>query len=305
MYLEKFRPSRKPPAQQVHRLSESHVLNVAQCNDGLELLCSLPDACTPLVFFDPQHRAVLDHLKFGNEGARQRGRAGLPAMSDDFIDTTCVEIWRVLRPGGYLARWVDTFCLCEGHHLRIAEFVRPVDLIAWDSLRLGMGKRTRRRGDYLLILQKSPVSARTWRDHGIPNRWPEKVDRSVHPHAKPIGLIARLIGAITEPGDLVVDPAAGSFVVMRAACGLGRDFCGCDLVVPNPHRDGERAQLVFPNFPAHGGAPMNIRGTSTLNRTKQGSQAMTSHKSHRRVQEREYDAGNGRRHLVGPTGRGT
>ena len=93
---------------------------------------------------------------------------------------------------------------------------------------MGMGKRTRRHGDYLLILQKPPIGARTWRDHAIPSRWPEKVDRRVHPHIKPVGLISRLIAAVTEPGDLVIDPAAGSFVVMRAARQLGRNFVGCD-----------------------------------------------------------------------------
>jgi site-specific DNA-methyltransferase (adenine-specific) len=41
-----------------------------------------------------------------------------------------------------------------------------------------------------------------------------------------------LIGAVTQPGDLVVDPAAGSFVVMRAADQLGRNFIGCDLKLP-------------------------------------------------------------------------
>src|SRR5262249_44716902 len=53
----------------------------------------------------------------------------------------------------------------------------------------------------------------------IPDRWPEKIikPRSQHPHIKPIGLISALIEAITSPGDLVVDPAAGSFVVMHAA----------------------------------------------------------------------------------------
>ena len=36
---------------------------------------------------------------------------------------------------------------------------------AWDSLRIGMGKRSRRRGDYLLVLQKPPIKAgTTWRD---------------------------------------------------------------------------------------------------------------------------------------------
>jgi site-specific DNA-methyltransferase (adenine-specific) len=207
------------------------ILNVAQRGDALPLLRSLPNGWTPLVFFDPQHRAVLDKLKFGNEGARQRGRAELPAMTEKYIDTVYREIARVLAPSGYCMRWVDTYCLCEGHHLRIPpECIKPVDLIAWDNLGFGMGKRSRRRGDYLLVLQRPPLRAKaTWRDHSIPNRWPEKVDRSIHPHIKPVELIARLIAATTHPGDLVVDPAAGSFVVMRAAHQLGRDFIGCDL----------------------------------------------------------------------------
>ena len=105
-----------------------------------------------------------------------------------------------------------------------------VDLVAWNSQHFGKGYRTRRRGDYLLILQKSPLAAKApWRDHAIRDRWTEKVDRKLHPHIKPIGLIRKLIGAVTRPGDLVVDPAAGSFVVMHAAHQLGRDFVGCDL----------------------------------------------------------------------------
>jgi site-specific DNA-methyltransferase (adenine-specific) len=144
------------------------------------------------------------------------------------MTTCCRQIARLLTPSGYLMRWVDTFALCEAHHLRIADVCKCVDLIAWDSLRIGNGYRWR-RGDYLLVLQKPPLAAKsTWRDHGIPSRWAEKVDRNEHPHIKPIGLITRLIGAVTNPRDLVVDPAAGSFVVMRAANQLGRDFIGCD-----------------------------------------------------------------------------
>jgi len=38
-----------------------------------------------------------------------------------------------------------------------------------------------------------------------------------------------LIGAVTKPGDLVVDPAAGGFVVLRAPMALGRKFIGRDI----------------------------------------------------------------------------
>jgi site-specific DNA-methyltransferase (adenine-specific) len=206
-------------------------LNVAQQGDALELLRSLPAGCTPLVFFDPQYRAVLDKLGYGNEGARQKERALLPAMSSDYIDACCREAARVLRSSGYLMQWGDTFNICEAHHHRIADVLRCVDKIVWDSLRMGNGYRSRRRGSELLVLQKPPIVAKaTWSDHGIPDRWVEKVDRKLHAHVKPIGLIKRLIGATTKPGDLVIDPAAGSFVVMHAAHALGRDFVGCDLV---------------------------------------------------------------------------
>jgi site-specific DNA-methyltransferase (adenine-specific) len=153
------------------------------------------------------------------------------AMSADYIDSVCRESARILKPSGYLLQWADTFRVCEGYHLRITNVLKCVDLIAWDSLLVGMGKRSRRRGGYLLVLQKPPITPKTWRDHGIADRWPEKIGRKLysHPHAKPIGLISRLIGAVTEPGELVVDPAAGSFVVMHAAHQLEREFIGCDI----------------------------------------------------------------------------
>jgi site-specific DNA-methyltransferase (adenine-specific) len=120
--------------------------NVPRSGDALTLLRTLPDSCTPLLFFDPQHRDVLNKLKFGNEGARQKGRAQLPAMTSDYVDMCCREAARVLRPSGYLLQWVDTFRLCEAYHLRIADVFKCVDLIAWDNLRPSMGKRSRRRG---------------------------------------------------------------------------------------------------------------------------------------------------------------
>jgi site-specific DNA-methyltransferase (adenine-specific) len=236
--------------------------NVAQRGDALALLRSQPDACAALAFFDPQFREVLDKLAYGNEGARQSERCNLPQMSAAYIDDCLREIARVLRPSGYCFRWIDDFGLCEGHHSRIgSDCLGRVGLLAWDNERMGMGYRLRQRGDHLLVLQKPPLKAKTtWSDHGIPNRWREKVDRKIHPHVKPAGLIKRLIGATTRPGDLVVDPAAGSFVVMHIALGLGREFIGCDAVAPAIERFGEFAITNFPNSAA--AAPVPTTGAA-------------------------------------------
>ena len=174
---------------------------------------------------------------------RQRGRAPEGALrvagDDGSIRRAMLSRDRAgSAPSGYLFLWADAFRVGSGDHLRVADVLSCVDLIAWNNGRFGMGYRTRRCGDYLVILQKPPIRAKaTWHDHGIRDRWieevdalwVEKVDTDIHPHIKPAGLIRRLIAAVTAPGDLVIDPAAGSFTVMDVAHELGRRFCGCDI----------------------------------------------------------------------------
>ena len=50
-----------------------------------------------------------------------------------------------------------------------------------------------------------------------------------HPHQKPRELIKSLILATTSEGDLIVDPCAGSFVVLEVCQELKRDYLGVDL----------------------------------------------------------------------------
>jgi site-specific DNA-methyltransferase (adenine-specific) len=199
---------------------------------GLELLGSLTDNSVPLVFFDPQYRGVLDKLGYGNEGERQKQRVELPQMSDPMILDFIWGIDRVLKPRGHLMLWLDKFQLCSGSHLRWIDNteLRVVDMITWEKQRMGMGYRSRRISEYLLVLQKLPLRAKdVWKDHGIRDVWSEGVERGVHPHRKPIGLIGRLINCVTNQGDVVVDPAAGSFTVMEAALSKNRQFLGSDI----------------------------------------------------------------------------
>ena len=62
--------------------------------------------------------------------------------------------------------------------------------------------------------------------------WPENslpIKQRKHPHQKPKGLIKAMIEATTEEGDLVVDPCAGSFIVLEVCQATKREFLGCDL----------------------------------------------------------------------------
>jgi site-specific DNA-methyltransferase (adenine-specific) len=215
--------------------------------DGLKLLKSMKTNSVPLIFFDPQYREVMDKMAYGNEGARQRARALLPQMNSTIIQDFLIEQSRVLRPSGHVFWWIDKFMLCEG---LIKTYLKPtglscVDLITWEKSRIGMGYRSRRKCEYLAVLQKEPRRAKgIWTDHGIPDVWTHKMEmdhlvayrmtsqdlrHSGHPHAKPLGLQRRLIEATTRRGQLIVDPTSGGYSVMTSAMVAGRQFLGCDL----------------------------------------------------------------------------
>lgn len=200
--------------------------------DGVELLKQIPDKSLKVTFFDPQYRGILDKLSYGNEGkSRGKDRSDLPQMSEDIIKTFLKEIERVLTPSGYLFLWVDKFHLVEGVNSWISNLnMEIVDLITWNKMKIGMGYRTRRKAEYLLVIQKLPKKAKsTWVLHNIPDVWDEKVVKT-HTHSKPIELQKQLILATTNEGDLVCDPASGGFSVFEACKLTNRNFIGGDLV---------------------------------------------------------------------------
>lgn len=220
----------KPRAGDVPRLNDRNVMG------GLDLLRSIENNKAKAVFLDPQYRALLEKMGYGNEGeSREAARVALPQMDNYTIGCFVAEIARALTPSGHLFFWLDKFSLGEGLHRRYIEHangrLKMVDLIAWNKMRPGMGRRARCQTEYLVVVQKEPARAKgCWIDHRITDTWPEQSDRSVHPHAKPYQLTERLIRSVTKRGDLVVDPCAGSYMVLEACKATGREFLGCDLI---------------------------------------------------------------------------
>jgi site-specific DNA-methyltransferase (adenine-specific) len=207
--------------------------NVRNRMNGVKFLLSLRNEEAKLAFLDPQYRGVLDQLAFGNEGSRQKERAKLPQMTDGDIAFFVEQIARVLKPSGHLMLWIDKFSVGSGHHLRYffhAPNLQIVDLIHWNKMRFGMGRRARCVSEYLLVVQKRPTIAKgAWTDNSMRDSWVESVDPAIHPHAKPFALTERLIRATTKAGDLVIDPAAGGYGVLEVCKLTGRQFAGCDL----------------------------------------------------------------------------
>lgn len=57
---------------------------------------------------------------------------------------------------------------------------------------------------------------------------PVSKERTGYPSQKPEALLERIIGALSDPGDVVLDPYAGSGTTLAVAARLGRSFIGCD-----------------------------------------------------------------------------
>lgn len=203
--------------------------------DGLEFLSMLPGCSFPVVFLDPQYRGLLDKMSYGNEG-KQRGKrqSSLPQMTEQKIKEFIAGIDRILMPSGHLFLWIDKFHLCQGFRPWIGgTHLDVVDMIVWNKNRMGMGYRTRRMGEYLVVFQKQPRKAKgVWKLHNIPDVWTEQVkNNGGNPHRKPVELQGKLIASVSNEGDIIVDPAAGTFSVMEAAHSHNRNFLGCDISV--------------------------------------------------------------------------
>lgn len=68
----------------------------------------------------------------------------------------------------------------------------------------------------------------------------------IHPTQKPISVLKKLIEVFTDPGDVVIDPCAGSASTLRAAYETGRNSYGFE-VDKNFYKDAQE-QMIAPMF---------------------------------------------------------
>jgi site-specific DNA-methyltransferase (adenine-specific) len=150
------------------------------------------------------------------------GRTVTNDDNEDWIEPAFREIYRVLKPDRFCATfygwpWVDRFMAAW----RRAGF-RPVSHLVWPknhSSRDGYTAGHHESG-YLLAKGRPPQPFKPLSDV-LP--W-EYTGNSLHPNQKPVCAITPLIEAFSQPGQVVLDPFAGSGTTGIAARALGRQF---------------------------------------------------------------------------------
>lgn len=208
---------------------KEYLKNVKQEGEGLELLTSLEDKSVALAFFDPQYEKVGDVSRVKDWP--------LHYQSENQITEILKQIERVLKPSGFCLLWISKEILkldrIQSWLLRTTR-LKMVDFLVWNKEKIGMGSYFRSSGEFAWLLQKSPQKSSKFINKSVPNIWKEdspSTTKRKHPHQKPYFLIRTLIEATTQEGETVIDPCAGSFVVLDACQQTGREFMGCDLTL--------------------------------------------------------------------------
>jgi DNA modification methylase len=213
-----------------------HVVHLGDCLDPVTGIASLPDKSVDHVICDPPYEAEA-HRKSKRATPGRDGRFGVSDFQIDFEPIT--ETQRLTVAEGVTRasrRWALVFCQVDAVERwrsalesagaswrRAAIWVKP------DSTPQFTGDRP---------AQACECIAMAWTGGGR-STWNGGGKRGIyefnchdwnggreHPTMKPLALMEALVRDFTDPGDLVLDPFAGSGTTGVACKRLGRRFLG-------------------------------------------------------------------------------
>ncbi len=292
-------------------------VNRVHQGDCLDLLGSLPDACVPLAFADPpfnigydydsydDRRSSDDYLDWSKRWLGELCRVLRPdgtlwlAIGDEYAAELKVLATREL---GFTCRswvvWYYTFGVnCRQKfsrsHAHLFHLVRDPRAFTFntDAIRVPSARelvygdrRANPRGrlpddTWILRPQDLPegfsATEDTWYFPRVCGTFKER--SGWHGCQMPEQLLGRIIRASSNPGDLVLDPFAGSGTTLAVAKKLGRNFLGCELSEAYAAQISERLARVRDGQPLDGAAeplksaPATAAGRSPGGRKRRGS----------------------------------
>lgn len=222
-------------------------LHHGDCLDPVRGLASLADKSVDHVISDPPYdehthaasrRGCTGYAEKASSRRATFNRTrslGFAALTSAQMDELAVQFGRVTR------RWVQVFCSVEmvaaWRTAMISAGLDYVRTMAWRKI----GGTPQFSGDRPAIAFEAIVVGHAkgrkrwnaggkhgWYEHPIVLNRGDGEER-LHTTQKPLALMLELVTDFTDPGDLILDPFAGSGTTGIAACMLGRRFVGWEL----------------------------------------------------------------------------
>lgn len=210
-------------------------LRFGDCLDAVGGLASLADGSVDVTITDPPYAAGVKGYRAPRSkwkgGICGRAAFGFDPMEDEILAQASREIARVTR------RWALVFSdveSCAAWRLALtAAGMKYIRTGAWLK-GAGAPQFTGDRpavGFEAITICHGPGRLR-WNGGGSAGLWQERIvtgdaiEKRLHTTQKPIALMEKLARLFSEPGELVLDPFAGSGTTGAAALRLGRRFLG-------------------------------------------------------------------------------
>lgn len=224
--------------------------NQIVCGDTIEVMSSLPDSSIDLIVTSPPYNQRLS--KMSNPTGHHKGDSWFTSLAnaypDDKPEATYQE-WQVECLKQMLRVIKRDGLVCYNHKLRFRKgiAIHPLSWIwragallkqeiIWDRRgSLVQNARMWAPSDERVFILRRPDSKQwTFNTNEYAkgtNVWamlPSGAKDTAHPCAFPLLLPTRLISVLSNPGELVMDPFAGSGTTLVAASRLGRNYLGID-----------------------------------------------------------------------------
>lgn len=197
------------------------------CGDSYEILLG-ETAIADVLITDPPYSAIV-HDTMSKKGTLTNGKLGKVDPGFDFLASfdfvpAFVAVAR---------RWSLFFCALEDFGRYQAadpdHYVRSGIYAKGKAMPQIAGDRPGNRCEGIAIFH--PKGRKRWNGGGTAALWvahPEDRKSTGHPTAKPVHLAMRLVELFSDPGELVIDPFAGSGAIGLACVALGRSYVGIE-----------------------------------------------------------------------------
>lgn len=202
---------------------------------ALEMMRALPPECVDMVFTDPPYRVISG----GMESAKSRGQFKIFGDTNQgkiFKHNDCAaadympELFRLLKPG--------THCYVMTNNINLRELLNVGDavgfhfhnLLRWDKSNVTANRWYMKDCEYIVFFAKKP--AKTINNPGSKQGFTVRNIPSaqrLHPTEKPVELVRHYIENSSQPGDLVLDPFAGSGSTAAAAIACKRRWLSAEM----------------------------------------------------------------------------